>query len=223
MANLDNVNILKLHRYLTSSEIVPKLEIFIESHPGSLTFLLFPVAIEVFDRINLFCSFAIVAIISDTSELPHRPLANVTRFLSCLRHVDDDGRVMSIKDNMKNKFGHDEIHHSASTNDVIDGSKDAFLKYICLSAAGHFQRIVDSAACVALVGGTMQPFSYIESSLLRRVDRGRVKFFSCSHVVNRSNVLTHVLSIGPDGTDFDFRFSSRLVEEVVRSLRMTIR
>ena len=143
---------------------------------------------------------------------------NLISFLSSLKNEDGDGRVLITKNSST-----EETPLRSCKEKGNDENNDMSLQYLCLNASRRFQYIMDAAACVVLIGGTMQPFSHIKSSLLRNMNEKRLRFFSCPHVVNKSNIFTNILTVGPDGTNFDFRFSSRLQDAIVTSLRLAIR
>ena len=148
---------------------------------------------------------------------------NVISFLSSLKNENGDGRVVLITKNIQGSSSIEETPFRTCKEKGNDEKNDMSLQYLCLNASGRFQHIINAAACVVLIGGTMQPFSHIKSSLLQNMNEKRLKFFSCPHVVNKSNIFTNILTIGPDGTNFDFRFSSRLQDAIVSSLRLAIR
>ena len=159
---------------------------------------------------------------SETKQGPIISLTNLISFLSCLKNLNYDGRVVLFRGKMlqERDSKDDQIR---SRDDDVHEFGDLTLQYSCLNPSGHFQPIVADAASVVLIGGTMQPFSHVESFLLQNVDKGRLKYFACPHVIKDSNVFTHLLSVGPDGTSFDFRFSSRLLDSTVTSLKLAIR
>ncbi len=229
MANLDNINLLKLCGYLTSVRIIRRLKSFAESHSGrKLIFAIHHRNIILLPSIIAkLVSFEYAeAFFSTNFELTQgslTSLTNVVSFLSSLRKEEGDGRVVLIRKNFRGDSSVEKAPLRSCEERDNDQNDDVSLQYLCLNASSHFQQIADTAACVVLIGGTMQPFSQVKSSLLLNIDERRLRFFACPHVVSKANVLTNILTVGPDGTEFDFRFSSRLLDTMVTSLRLAIR
>lgn len=125
-------------------------------------------------------------------------------------------------------------------------SRHPTLRFVALHPAVHFQNVVDEARAVALVGGTLRPFSHIAAELLEKtylVDATKadamaqagskevsttfyspsLTAFMCDHVVPGSNVLLECLSSGPSNNiKLDFRHQSRsnhaVMDELGRAL-----
>lgn len=61
--------------------------------------------------------------------------------------------------------------------------KNSFLKYLLLDVSNQFNEIVKKAFAVVLVGGTLHPIENVVLNLIPNAKEGKVKTFSCSHVV----------------------------------------
>ena len=108
------------------------------------------------------------------------------------------------------------------------------LKYQLLNPANAFKDLTDEARAVVLAGGTMEPVSSsinqqtwtklcltslcifrpfqmsdFRTQLMPNLDSGRFATLSCGHVIPPNNLLAIVVSSGPRGTPFEFKFDSR--------------
>ena len=77
---------------------------------------------------------------------------------------------------------------------------------------------------MVLLGGTLQPFDYLASSLFlnTRTPPSEMKFFSCGHVVDRSNVATLVVDKGLNGSALEFTHKSKFKKELTEELLVTM-
>ena len=98
------------------------------------------------------------------------------------------------------------------------------MKFILLNPAVHFRPIIDEARSVLLVGGTLQPFSYVTSSLFfgSKVPMLDIELFSCDHVVNRRNVTAITVSGGPNGHALEFTHKTRNIKVTTDELFYSI-
>ena len=213
---LDNINLFKVERYLERSRLDQKLH-------GFATKLGDP---------------SMVKNSTNTEDDPDfiskhiSPLSIVRSFLLCLNTSSTDGKVVvewPVRDENEKK-----------TEFAI---KHASFRYVLLNPAAQFEDIVDEAHAIALVGGTIRPFSHIASELVQaaipnaledaaKADSGAEKSsitsfssissnlttFSCGHVVPSSNVFMMTLPSGPTATTLDFRHSSRYSDRVCDEL-----
>lgn len=85
-----------------------------------------------------------------------------------------------------------------------------------LNPAERFKEVVDSARCVILAGGTMEPISDFMRQLFPDVPKDRITTLSCRHVIPKNNLLTQVVTVGPRKVDFEFKFSTRDNDDIVR-------
>jgi len=132
----------------------------------------------------------------------------------CLMNADRDGRVVLER--------------------RVNDGEDWVFKFIMLNPAQRFSELVDEARAVVLLGGTMQPFSYVASQLLPHASLHtsaaaagagivagpmagpRVVTFACGHVIPPTSVLPLALTKGPTGVAMDFTFRTRGSHEMVR-------
>ncbi|XP_075920134.1 ATP-dependent DNA helicase DDX11-like [Petromyzon marinus] len=126
------------------------------------------------------------------------PLLLVQSFLSGLTNANTDARVVLTR----------EATLAPST-----------LKLLLLNPAVHFAEVLRECRAVVIAGGTMQPVSELKQQLLLPcgVRPERIVEFSCGHVIPPENILPIILSSGPTGQTFNFTFRNRnsptLVEE----------
>lgn len=127
-----------------------------------------------------------------------------------------------------------------------NASRHPTLRFVALHPAMHFQNVVEEARAVALVGGTLRPFSHVAAELLdpkyladaSKADAmareetelvsstftsSLLTAFTCDHVVPSSNVSLKCLSTGPsNNVKLDFRYQSRgnhlIMDELGRAI-----
>jgi chromosome transmission fidelity protein 1 len=128
----------------------------------------------------------------------------------------------------------------ANADSRSSAARHPTLRFVALHPALHFRDVVSEARAVALVGGTIRPFSHVATELLDSnflsfaanadnmvLDDGKVSAayssqllaaFTCDHVVPASNVLLECLSTGPSNISLDFRHQSRNTDSVMDEL-----
>jgi len=207
-AGIDNVNLIKLDRYLNVSELPRKLLGFLhlDEASGATQGLGSPG-----DSSEVpgggggqehASGAAISSSVGSTASPPTprshvSPLSTIQRFLGSLTHADADGRVVLWRD------ADDDAWHA---------------KFIVLNPAVHFQQVVDEAHAVVLVGGTMQPFEHVIQNLFPSVPQSRLHTFTCGHVIAPENIRPLAVARGPTNVRFDFRFQSRATPEQLDEL-----
>lgn len=134
---------------------------------------------------------------SDAASSPLPPSAiaamhSLESFVLSLSNRTQDGRVLLTR------------HKSPS-----DSTSTVGLKYQLLNPSESFKSIVDEARSVILAGGTMEPISDIRHQLVPSLGANQWSTFSCGHIVPRSNLLCNVVSCGPRGTPFEFKYEKR--------------
>jgi chromosome transmission fidelity protein 1 len=196
-ARLDNINLLKVRRFVQNSNLVNKIGGLLESQ------VRLAAAAEAPDNAGVEKDGKRFLWNEST-----RALRALLSLLSCLMNTDKDGRVVIYR-------GEKDL--DSDTYLCIE------VKFILLDPSSHFKKIVERARSVILLGGTMQPFSYVQSFLFPWLPSVRLRLFSCGHVVSSKNVAAMALSVGTEGVEFDFRHSSRLSRSVVQSLKNTLR
>lgn len=98
-----------------------------------------------------------------------RALFNFIYSLTC---KDIDGRIIIHRQNL------------------IDDQNSSSIRFFLLNPTRYFENILTQAKSVILLGGTMQPFSYFQSTIFSSpLINSRVKYLSCHHIVPRNQVL----------------------------------
>jgi chromosome transmission fidelity protein 1 len=85
-----------------------------------------------------------------------------------------------------------------------------------LNPAERFKEIIDQARSVILAGGTMEPISDFMRQLFPAIPKEKITTLSCRHVIPKENLLTQVVTVGPRKVNFEFKFSTRGDEAIVR-------
>ncbi|CAD6564783.1 MAG: ATP-dependent DNA helicase chl1 [Alectoria sarmentosa] len=117
-----------------------------------------------------------------------------------------------------------------------DEKDDLSLRYMLLDPTHHFKEIVEDARAIILAGGTMSPVIFPHLNLLFEysltipqmddyirhlfayVDPGRLKTFSCGHIIPKENLIALPVAKGPDGIDFDFTYDKRNSSAMIEAL-----
>ena len=86
---------------------------------------------------------------------------------------------------------------------------DLALKYMLLDPTYHFKDIVEDARAVVLAGGTMSPMDDYARHLFAYVEPGRLKTWSCGHIIPPENLIAMPVATASDGTSFEFTFEKR--------------
>ena len=136
-------------------------------------------------------------------------MRKVTEMITCLANNDADGRVAVTR----------------CQSSVNGGQQDKIssLKFILLNPSVHFKKIVDEARSVILLGGTLQPFTYLRSFLYPHLSPDKLRMFSCGHVVSRSSVLTVVAGKGPRGNALEFTHGTRMQPSYLLELHSSLK
>lgn len=158
-------------------------------------------------------------------------LRSVLTLITCLTNADVDGRIVitkNIVNSYQQKIPAQQPYTATSASAPLPSSSSSSspsssIKFILLNPSAHFQKIVDQARSVLLLGGTLQPFSYIKSFLFPRVPSNKVSLFACGHVVAESNVMTLVVSSGPNGGQLEFTHSNRMLPSTLIDLHASLR
>ncbi len=94
------------------------------------------------------------------------------------------------------------------------------LKYCLLNPASKFKDFVDQCHAIIVAGGTMQPVAEFENRLFASAgaDPDRIVRFSCGHVVPKENLLPMVFGTGPASRtlnfSFEYRYQAQLLDEL---------
>ncbi|EIN12348.1 DNA repair helicase [Punctularia strigosozonata HHB-11173 SS5] len=118
------------------------------------------------------------------------PLHVVESLIVALTSPNEDGRVSLSR---VHEAGHDTV----------------VVRYQQLNPSTHFKEVVDTARTVILAGGTMSPMSDYVTQLFPQIKSDNLMLRTYGHIVPASNIQTVVVSKGPRGNDFEFKFASR--------------
>lgn len=138
---------------------------------------------NIVNRIGGYAATHATSAVSNQRHEVKYSLRAFTALINCLTRNNADGRVF-LRPLPAVAVGLSETERNATV----------VIRYHLLDAATVFQEVTNTARSVILLGGTMQPFSFFTSSLLRHVPTERLKVFSCGHIVHPSHVLATVLS-----------------------------
>ena len=208
---VDNVNLHKVSRYVSQTHLVRKVGGFVDNEIKkaknySESYQTSKKRRDK-DQANSFSksnSHVDSRLLSTADVTPTLALRNFFSLLTALQNADADGRIFIAT----NKNSGDSAVHNIS------------LRYALLNPSNHFSDIVEDSRSVIFIGGTLQPFEFITSSLLPRFDIDvkmskqpmadkTVDTFSCAHIVPSSHISTYVIQAGPSNVSFDFRHGNR--------------
>lgn len=113
----------------------------------------------------------------EISSIYTHAIRSVLDMLHCLTTAEADGVL---------------VVHRSSSNDGLDST----MKYVMLNPGSYFKAITAEARSVLLVGGTLQPFSYLQDMLFPHIPRSGLRFFSCGHIVPPSHVCGLIVGTG---------------------------
>ncbi|XP_038124814.1 ATP-dependent DNA helicase DDX11 [Cyprinodon tularosa] len=219
-AQIDNINLFKLHRYIEKSMISRKLGGFVEKYAGS----------------------GVMLHAQSTSNKENRRTEGLNRYLETLKKsptsapvppTDQQGAAEADKVLSASPMMQVEGFFLALTNSNTDGRvvlnkqgtlSESSVKFLLLNPAVHFAQVLKECRAVIIAGGTMQPVSDFKQELLLSagVKEERITEFSCGHVIPPENILPLVLCAGPSGQELDFTFqnrdSPRMMDETGRIL-----
>ena len=247
---IDNVNFIKLLRYIDKSNVIPKMAGYAKSHalnqsrlnnistptPSTTSYTTsptnttataapsakvglgqykFPVASP---PVVAYTAASTTDAAEQASSEAYRleaqylvSLRKLAAFFKCFTYGNQDGRIV-YKPAPPSTAGETT---TAPTGDAGSGDGGASLQYIMLNPSHCFDDWVQQARSVILLGGTLQPFSYMVSQLMPTLSSShlpsalsssavpsplspsRLRLFSCDHIVPKSHVLTCILSSGP--------------------------
>ncbi|XP_063976651.1 ATP-dependent DNA helicase DDX11 [Diachasmimorpha longicaudata] len=217
-AEIDSVNMFELIKFIQTSKLVHKLQNYVDKHKEDLRIHPNPappknkrVGVGAFlnllkngESLDENCEKTPKANDTGTEEnILKSPLIKIVGFLESLKSACADGRIF-----------------------VIPGPTlgQSVIKFLLMNPAAHFHDIVKEARSIILAGGTMEPISEFRDQLF--IEAGapleRIVTFSCDHVVPKENILTRIVTKGPNNIPFDFNYQNRdnesLLNEVGRTL-----
>jgi chromosome transmission fidelity protein 1 len=236
-AKLDNVNMFKLKRHITETNLINKIGGYSESIAKKAN------AIAAAENANNLqssqkngsnttscakCISTSSDIIADATTEDYNAYTHALRgllnLLSCLTNADADGRV--VLEMQQPPIINPPMGKGSSTGDSVltPQPSELHIKFILLNPSVYFRSIVNGARSVLLVGGTLQPFSYVTSSLFyqSRTSIKEVQLFSCGHVVDRDNIAAIAVAKGPNGHALEFTHKTRNNKVITDELFYTI-
>jgi len=111
---------------------------------------------------------------------------------------------------------------SADSRIIYESSKECY-QYLLLNASNVFADIAEKPRSLIIAGGTMKPLESFILQLLPNIDRDRIKFFSCGHIVNvKKQLLPICLGVGPSDKLLDYRFGTRESPDLIQETYRTI-
>ncbi|XP_015115982.1 ATP-dependent DNA helicase DDX11 [Diachasma alloeum] len=217
-AEIDSVNMFELIKFIQTSKLVHKLQSYLDKHSEDLR--IHPIPASSRNKREGVAAFltllkngeSLGEICEKTSKVNDNatdenilksPLIKIVGFLESLKSACADGRIF-----------------------VIPGRTlgQGVIKFLLMNPAAHFHDIVKEARSIILAGGTMEPISEFRDQLFIKAGAPleRIMTFSCDHVVPKENILTRILTKGPNNIPFEFNYQNRdnqsLLNEVGRTL-----
>jgi chromosome transmission fidelity protein 1 len=205
-ADMDNVNLFKLVRYMEQSQIAKKVLGFADRRLGEVQIHGSEPGSTSYSSVTITAAAGTPDDADENAEYVSSHVSSlqiVQTFLTTLTGSNQDGRIVL------------ETGHGPQKGRKRPA---AGLKYIMLNAAVHFREIVAEARSVVLVGGTMQPVAPIVAQLFPDLSSSRLDVFSCGHVIPPENLTSLCVSKGPTGVGFDFTHKSRVLPEQMDEL-----
>ena len=181
-AKLDNINLFKLRKHILDTNLVNKIGAYAEAQAQREAAL--TIEIHSHQSANTTKSSTTINNPATKSNQVLSALRSTLELVTCLTNLQGDGRIFMLN------IPHTTTTSVNSNTTSIDSINTASptLRYVMLNPSVHFLPLLTQARSVVLLGGTMQPFSYFTSLLLPSVERGRLRLFSCEHVVPATQV-----------------------------------
>lgn len=212
-AGMDHVNLFALRRFLVDAQLVPRIASFRLRNPPTA-----PPPPPPPPPPSSSSSTAHVNSTTAPTTQHHSCKADlqaVVALLTCLTYHDDDGRVFV---SMPTAPAATSTAAASTTTTGPTASSGVCLKYQLLSTANRFRDIVTQARALVLLGGTMQPFHYFTSTILRDVaNTPRLRLFACGHIIPRKQLLPLMVA-KHRGVTLDFTHERRLHRDVTTAL-----
>ena len=132
------------------------------------------------------------------------PIYTFVEFLKALTSPTGDGKIL--------------------TNQCSGDILRSCLKFILLNPSSQFKQMTEEARSIVLAGGTMQPFEEYVDLLFEPlgIERSRLSFFSCGHVIDPNNLYVTSLAYGKTGKPLELNYKSRSNFEVIDDIGQTI-
>ncbi|XP_077453402.1 ATP-dependent DNA helicase DDX11 [Stigmatopora argus] len=206
-AQIDNINLFKLHRYFEKSMISRKLGGFVEKYVGSGVTLHTPINTSKENRRTEGLNRYLQHLQAKQSTAPAPPLnqqgsSEAENTLAASPMMQIEGFFMALT--TSNTDGRVVIHRQGNLS-------ESSVKFLLLNPAVHFAQVLKESRAVIIAGGTMQPISDFKQELLfsAGVQEERIAEFSCGHVIPPENILPIVLCNGPSGQELEFTYQNR--------------
>ena len=245
VVKIDNVNFIKLLRYIDKSNIIQKMAGYAKSHainhsrlnnistptPSTTSSTTAAAAAAPTGKVGFgqskfpvvsppLVSYTAAASTTDAAEQASSEayrleaqylisLRKLAAFFKCFTYGNQVGRIV-YKPAPPSSAQSTTTTAAAGVGSGVDvGGDGASLQYIMLNPSPCFDDWIQQARSVILLGGTLQPFSYMVSQLMPSLSSSfssshpsplslsRLRLFSCDHIVPKSHVLTCILSSGP--------------------------
>ncbi|EGT34656.1 hypothetical protein CAEBREN_18601 [Caenorhabditis brenneri] len=127
------------------------------------------------------------------------PLFSLKSFIDSLTNKCEDGRI------------------------IVDKTADPKFRYILLNPADRLAEVLKACRSTVLVGGTMEPAQLLVETLSRgSIGPDSIRRFSCSHVINDSQLLAVTINKTVDGKPFRLTYQTRSLPETLKSLARSI-
>lgn len=203
-AGMDHVNLFALRRFLVDAQLVPRIASFRLRNPPAAP----PPPPPSSSTAHANSTAAPTAHYHSCKA----DLQAVVALLTCLTYHDDDGRVFVSMPTAP------ATTSTATSTTGPTSASGVCLKYQLLSTANRFRDIVTQARALVLLGGTMQPFHYFTSTILRDVaNTPRLRLFACGHIIPRKQLLPLMVA-KHRGVTLDFTHERRLHRDVTTAL-----
>jgi chromosome transmission fidelity protein 1 len=229
---LDNINFLKLKRFLKTTKIVVKIGGFVtgqrrraaaqrgdsggESVPGSSSSGKSSSSSSNSGSGKTSTSLSPCGDCgASETQLPEDctgSLRRIINFVSCLTNPEDQGKVvvsLGAPDDAESVESPSPSSRRRPLGRSMAELENASLQFIAMDAASPFRDVVASARSVLLLGGTMRPFSHVIRSLLSCVPTERIITASFGHIIDPDRVLPMTLGKGVMGTELSFNYARK--------------
>ncbi|KAK9753886.1 DEAD 2 [Popillia japonica] len=197
-AEIDNYNMFKLIKFCKDSKIAHKLHGFSVKYPQEANEVKKEIKKGIKNFLNsIECKTNTEQNTTTTVQdepksdiIPANPLLSVISFLESLTYSYDDGRIMIVNSSDKNQRK---------------------LQFLLLNPTENFKDIVKEARAVIVAGGTMKPIDEFRNRLFINAgaNPGRVKEFSCDHIIPPENILPIIFTKGSNQETLLFNYENR--------------
>ncbi|EPQ26870.1 uncharacterized protein PFL1_05505 [Pseudozyma flocculosa PF-1] len=224
---LDRINLVELERWLKDTQIARKVSGYADKQVQKQRRDEIAASIEESKRQRRTAKGA--------KAVPTPPLTTTTRssdgegpspiaamhaiesFILSLANRTEDGRVLLGLQPPRSRSALEP-----SSGGVVATAPSMTLKYQLLNPSHVFKTLVEEARSVVLAGGTMEPISDFRQQLVPSLAAERFTSHSCGHIIPSSNLSVTVVSSGPRGVPFEFKFDNRKDPALLDELGATL-